>query len=788
MDDILAQFGLSSDPAAAPAATKAAEALAAAVAVTDIGKQEMAEEEEQFRSIPSFMGDGAMPNFAAAASAPALSSRAEHEEAVHTPLKAEERLSDEGLSNLFSPLVVSADDMGHFKHGAESPEVALDAFDFLEKPAAPEPCAVSDWAAEANSMEQPAQSLMPGVADARAGEPHMAAEALMSAGPTASHSRADEESEIVSEAVSSGAGAYKSFADADTVGVQLTLDADYDHVMSEWQQVAARSSGGAATPEDAKAAFAEQMAADLTTTLRVAKGRISVVDLQRGSIIASVNLSKGEGPTPAELADMLVQQWANREPTIFKSATLSTCSSVMRAKAFEPSSSLAPAHRKMDASSTAQHSPEPRDADGGQAPHEHKQQPDQPRPTRPKRPILHEPPPLGVVVRKRPAMNPSGKGADVTPLVRFLVRPSETEASPGWISSLQWGSELAGKLAQGTLTYIAATEEQGRQACPSSETHRRVHVELHNRQQVPGRSGRVGHEDVKAAVVAASVDAQPTLSAFLWAIFSLVTVELCVREMMVWLYNCSAFASRQQIRECLALTSTSSLAATAQGSPSELSDLDSTGVGGRQIWEGAVLVASIGAALCVQWLFLCKAWHERGVCAINGTSGLMSFIYQKALSSRLWFHGEATRPSLAQDKPALWCGADSAAIRVAQQGRQQAAPADAPERAASHVTDVLFNDVVQLAEAESYRGLISASYFLVVGALGLMFREVELSAVGGVCALVVVFGFMALLLSSASSRSISCDNLRLARLLETTRCACVCVRACVYATRLACVP
>ena len=767
MDDILAQFGLSSDPAAAPAPTKAAEPPAAAVAVTDLGKQEMAEE-EQFTSIPSFTGDGAMPNFADAATAPALSGRGEHEAMAHTPLKAEEGLSDVGLSNLFSPLVVSADDMGHFNHGAESAQVALDACDGLEKPAAPEPWAVADRAAEANNMEQPDQSLVPGVADARAGEPHMAADALMSAGPTASHSRADEESEIVSEAVP---GAYEPFADADTVGVQLTLDADYDHVMCEWQQVAARSSGGAATPEDAKAAFAEQMAADLTTTLRVAKGRISVVDLQRGSIIASVNLSKGEGPTPAELADMLVQQWANREPTIFKSATLSTCSSVTRAKAFEPSACLAPAHRKLDASSTAQHSPEPCDADGVQAPHEHKQQPDQPRPTRPKRPILHEPPPPGVVVRKR--------RADVTPLVRFLVRPSDTEASPGWISSLQWGSELLVKLAQGTLTYSTATEEQGHQACPSSETHRRVHVELHNRRQAPGRSGRVGHDDVKAAVVAASVDAHPPLSAFLWAIFSLVTVELCVREMMVWLYNCSAFASRQQIRECLALTSTSSLPATAQGSPSELSDLDSPGVGGRQIWEGAVLVASIGAALCVQWLFLCKAWHERGVCAIEGTSGLLSFVYQKALSSRLWLGEFERQPSLAQDKPALWCGADRAAIRAAEEGRKEAAPADAHERAASHVTDVLFNDVAQLAEAESYRDLTYASYFLVVGALGLMFREVELSAFGGVCALVVVFGFMALLLSAASSSSISCDNLRLARLLETTRCAFVCVCVCV---------
>jgi len=256
-------------------------------------------------------------------------------------------------------------------------------------------------------------------------------------------------------------------------------------------------------------------------------------------------------------------------------------------------------------------------------------------------------------------------------------------------------------------------------------------------------------------------------------------VELCVREMMVWLYNCSAFASRQQIRECLALTSTSSLPATAQGSPSELSDLDSPGVGGRQIWEGAVLVASIGAALCVQWLFLCKAWHERGVCAIEGTSGLLSFVYQKALSSRLWLGEFERQPSLAQDKPALWCGADRAAIRAAEEGRKEAAPADAHERAASHVTDVLFNDVAQLAEAESYRDLTYASYFLVVGALGLMFREVELSAFGGVCALVVVFGFMALLLSAASSSSISCDNLRLARLLETTRCAFVCVCVCV---------
>jgi hypothetical protein len=95
-------------------------------------------------------------------------------------------------------------------------------------------------------------------------------------------------------------------ADADTVGVRLTLDEDYDQSIANWQS---------------KPALSQQIRVDLLAAVHaaarvacasVSQAHIRVVELERGSVIAKVNLTKSEGLSADELADLIIQQVRDR--------------------------------------------------------------------------------------------------------------------------------------------------------------------------------------------------------------------------------------------------------------------------------------------------------------------------------------------------------------------------------------------------------------------------------------------------------------------------------------------
>ena len=95
-------------------------------------------------------------------------------------------------------------------------------------------------------------------------------------------------------------------ADADTVGVRLTLDEDYDHSIANWQSKPALSQ------QIRVDLLAAVHAAPLAACASVSEAHICVVDLERGSVVAKVNLTKSEGLSAEELADLITQQVRDR--------------------------------------------------------------------------------------------------------------------------------------------------------------------------------------------------------------------------------------------------------------------------------------------------------------------------------------------------------------------------------------------------------------------------------------------------------------------------------------------
>ena len=290
--------------------------------------------------------------------------------------------------------------------------------------------------------------------------------------------------------------------------------------------------------------------------------------------------------------------------------------------------------------------------------------------------------------------------------------------SMGCLAQWAWGGQLLDKVRRCTLTYADVTE--GVSMCASEETHQRVKSELYNRRQPLSES------DVAAAAAQAAAGTSSLPAAVLWAVLSLVTVELAVRELLIWLFNCTAFATRQQVRVCVA------------GAHSI-----------RPEWEGIVLVLALGVCLCLQCFCLCWAWQQRAASVVRSSSGFMSYIYQKALSTPHWLDG-----SLAVEAPHLWGG------RMGPDAQRR--------EKAQLLSDMLMHDVGLIAQAESYTALSRVSLALIFAATGLIFREVELSGVGGVIAVVVLMiSIVGLLVSPDSARTL--DGLRSKRLVDAVR-------------------
>jgi hypothetical protein len=175
--------------------------------------------------------------------------------------------------------------------------------------------------------------------------------------------------------------------------------------------------------------------------LQVPANRLRVNEVQRGSIIASMTVDKGKGPTPQQLADQLIQQVLQRDARLLQSAILQHLTNVK----VEPARALTPSEQEgyfdeivpdSMAKGTRSAESDPTQPPAGiDKPVE--LQP-VPKPVRPKRPVLA---PLdggkqhsGVVVRRRfssASAYGAGRGEAVTPFGWFASHSSHDKDEDG---------------------------------------------------------------------------------------------------------------------------------------------------------------------------------------------------------------------------------------------------------------------------------------------------------------------------------------------------------------------
>ena len=156
------------------------------------------------------------------------------------------------------------------------------------------------------------------------------AAAALSAGPTVPHSRGDDEEITLAEAQDGAATLAPTAGGAgDSRGVDLvlTLNADYDQVMAQFETALSLRAGPGAEDKQ-KALFAEQMVNELSAALQIPEKRVLVMDVERGSIVTKIRFQEGEGPSPRQLAEKLIGQWETRDPRLRASSLLKTLAAV----------------------------------------------------------------------------------------------------------------------------------------------------------------------------------------------------------------------------------------------------------------------------------------------------------------------------------------------------------------------------------------------------------------------------------------------------------------------------
>jgi hypothetical protein len=128
------------------------------------------------------------------------------------------------------------------------------------------------------------------------------------------------------------------------------------------------------------------------------------------------------------------------------------------------------------------------------------------------------------------------------------------------------------------------------------------------------KSKALDEEAIEKAVVATVRHSTQGLSWFLlacWLVISMASIVLCMRELLVWIGDCPAFASMQMLNDCQAGTKSVK----------------------REVWEGAVLCASIFVAMMLQSLALNYYLHLCTLGVTGASSALMSLLYSHALRS-----------------------------------------------------------------------------------------------------------------------------------------------------------
>jgi hypothetical protein len=234
-----------------------------------------------------------------------------------TPQKVE--AADDSLAGLFSPLVATADDMQQYAPPVDPPSTLNPEVEGLN----PQPeTLIAEHAARPEmevphvqgdergaTRELPLWEVPVDSAGVLAAQDGGAMGAGHGDGQPGVQQEAFPAADSPAHAGVALGGSEELGAHGESVGVQMVLEEDFDRAMAQWQlAAAAHGPAGAPTPEQGKAVFAHHLATEIQSLLGVPLARICVVDVQRGSVVASVNLEKGAGPSPIELANLLIYQ------------------------------------------------------------------------------------------------------------------------------------------------------------------------------------------------------------------------------------------------------------------------------------------------------------------------------------------------------------------------------------------------------------------------------------------------------------------------------------------------
>jgi hypothetical protein len=139
-----------------------------------------------------------------------------------------------------------------------------------------------------------------------------------------------------------------------------------------------------------------------------------------------------------------------------------------------------------------------------------------------------------------------------------------------------------------------------------------LNFELEKRRS--SKSKALDADAVEAAVVATVRNGTRGVAWLLltcWMVISMACIVLCIRELLVWVGDCPAFALAQDLQACL------------------------TGikVARRALWEGAVMCVSVFVAMGLQSLAFNYYLHLCTLGATGASSALMSMLYTRALRS-----------------------------------------------------------------------------------------------------------------------------------------------------------
>eukprot|EP00960_Hanusia_phi_P036767 752520-Hanusia_phi.AAC.1 len=438
------------------------------------------------------------------------------------------------------------------------------------------------------------------------------------------------------------------------VGIEMVLAEEFDDVI---------------TSQEEANAFKTLLRSDLASLLFIPVERVEVVSVHRGSIIAHVNLVPGGVSSVVcdELAEILIGMLHDEGSSIWQTYSMKKVIKIFKVDAFsaeedEESFAAAP--------SSARAVPEILEevARAGQAAPVESLSPQLKEEVSPRCIITEEP--SDVVAR---TVNAAQRFTSFIPSMRVDEYSMRIDM---W--SWMWVGIGLSSLRGGSAAFQECMARNNFW-CSSAAAHERVHEILWNRRLSSG--AKVEEEDVRYILTGGMMRSMSILVRIvMWMALTLVGVVVCIREFYLWLLDCEAFASRASAELCF-----------KQETHAQ-----------RGTDEGIVIL--VGCVFCFLFQLLAAHSYSCNVSnsAMDSAAGLMSYIYNKALTSN------------------QFCGASQS---------------DQENINACNLTELLINDVSTLSATTRAHFLLQASILMCLFSIGLIAREVEVGAIGGLTAL-----------------------------------------------------